>query len=216
MYNWEDDMNTNTGHTANRGNTGKQIVLFHSACGLRPAVRELAARLTAAGHQVHTPDLFEGRTFDDVAEGTRYRDSIGIPTLIERAQAAVAKLPADLVYAGQSMGTGPAELLAGTRPGARGAILMHGAFAPADYGIAAWPATVPVQVHHAKADPLIVPDDIAALEASARKAGARAEVHVYQRGGHLFEDPGLPGYDAESARLELDRVLKFLAELPAG
>jgi dienelactone hydrolase len=192
---------------------GKDIVLFHSACGLRPAVKDVAARLREAGHRVHTPDLYEGQVFDDLEAAAKHRDAVGVPNLIARAQAAVAKLPAELVYAGMSMGAGPAELMAGTRPGAQGAILMHGAFAPADYGIEAWPRTAPVQIHYARNDDLVTVPDIEALQAAARKAGARAEVHVYDKGGHLFEDPGLPGHDAGSTRLMLDRVLKFLQEL---
>ncbi|CAM5689203.1 Dienelactone hydrolase OS=Streptomyces alboniger OX=132473 GN=CP975_09025 PE=4 SV=1 [Streptomyces alboniger] len=53
------------------------IVLFHSTYGLRPAVRQAADRLRDAGHQVWTPDLFEGRTFDTVEEGMAHRTGSG-------------------------------------------------------------------------------------------------------------------------------------------
>jgi dienelactone hydrolase len=109
---------------------GQDVVLFHSALGLRPAVYEFADRLRAEGHTVHTPDSFEGEVFDSLEDGMRRRDEIGIPELMSRAQAAIADLPG-LVFAGFSMGTSAAESLAGTRPGTRGAILMHGALDPA-------------------------------------------------------------------------------------
>ena len=96
-----------------------EIVLFHSAQGLRPAVRAGANRLRAAGDRAHTPDLFDGEVFDDLPTGVRKRDALGIPELMRRAQAAVASLPAGLVYAGFSMGASAAEFLAATRPGAR-------------------------------------------------------------------------------------------------
>jgi dienelactone hydrolase len=37
------------------------VVLFHSVCGLRPAVRAAADRIRATGHEVAVPDLFDGR-----------------------------------------------------------------------------------------------------------------------------------------------------------
>ena len=191
---------------------GQEVVLFHSALGLRPAVSQLAARLRAAGHQVHTPDLFDGEVFDRLEDGVKKRDAVGIPALIGRAQQAVAGLPAELVYAGFSMGTAPAELLAATRPGARGAILMHGALAPAAIELPAWPR-VPVQVHYSGHDPWVDAADVNALAAAARAAGVPTEVHVYERGGHLFADPGLADFDPESARLMEERVLGFLTSL---
>jgi dienelactone hydrolase len=42
------------------------VVLFHSVYGLRPAVRAAAGRIRATGHEVVVPDLFDGRTTDDV------------------------------------------------------------------------------------------------------------------------------------------------------
>ena len=190
----------------------QEIVLFHSALGLRPAVRAFADRLRAAGHTVHTPDLFDGEVFDDLEAGVRKRDALGVPELMGRAQAAVANLPSQLVFAGFSMGTGAAEFLAATRPGARAAILMHGAFAPVEFGLAAWPA-VPVQVHYAENDPLVGVDQIRALEATVRAAGAPVEVYAYDRGGHLFEDAGWQGHAPEAAQLMLERVLAFLGRL---
>lgn len=186
-----------------------EVVLFHSALGLRPAVRAFADELRAAGHTVHTPDLFDGEVFDLLADGVRKRDELGIEALIGRAQAAVAALPDDLVLAGFSMGTGAAEFLAATRPGARGAILMHGAFAPADFGVAAWPG-VPVQVHYALGDPEVDVAAVRALEEAVRSSGAAVEVHDYEAGGHLFEDAEYEGHDAGSAATMRERVLDFL------
>jgi dienelactone hydrolase len=190
----------------------QEIVLFHSTLGLRPAVLDFADRLRAAGHTVHTPDLFEGALFDSLEEGMRRRDEIGMETLMGRAQEAIANLPQELVFAGFSMGAMPAELLAATRPGARAAILMHGAFAPAAFGIVAWP-DVPVQLHYANGDPQVDPDGIHALESAVRATGAHAELYAYEGGGHLFEDAAFESHDAESAKAMQKRVLDFLARL---
>ena len=191
---------------------GQEIVLFHSALGLRPAVLDFADALRADGHTVHTPDLFDGETFDDLAAGAAKRDSIGIEALIGRGRAAVETLADDLVYAGFSMGTGAAELVAATRPGARAAILMHGVFAPADYGIPTWPG-IPAEVHYAAGDPEVDEAAARALADAVRASGAPVTVHTYDRGGHLFEDPAYEGYDASSAELLRERVLAFLDTL---
>ena len=190
----------------------QEVVLFHSALGLRPAVRDFADRLRDAGHTVHTPDSFDGEVFDDLEAGTRKRDALGIPELMARAQAAVAELPDQIVLAGFSMGTGAAEYLAATRPGTRGAILMHGALAPATIGLEAWPK-VPIQMHYAREDPLVDVDQVGALATAARASGVPVEVHVYAGVGHLFEDAASAHHDPAATRLMLERVLAFLDSL---
>lgn len=136
-----------------------EVVLFHSVLGLRPGVIAAADRLRAAGHTVHTPDYYDGEVFDDLDDGARKRDALGYQEIARRAREVVAGLPAGLVFAGFSMGAVPAELLAAGRPGALGAVLMHGA-APVEglsefFGVDRWPEGVPVQVHYAAEDPWV-------------------------------------------------------------
>jgi dienelactone hydrolase len=186
------------------------VALFHSALGLRPGVLAFAGRLRAAGHAVHPIDLFDGQTFEELAEGIAKRNSIGIPELMRRAQQGVEGLPADAVYAGFSMGAGAAEFLAATRPGARGALLMSGALDPRAMGIERWPQGVPVQVHYAADDAEVDRAQVDALAGAVRAANAACEVHIYPGSGHLFADPDLPEYDHRSAELMLERALAFL------
>jgi dienelactone hydrolase len=187
-----------------------EIVLFHSVLGLRPAVLEWAERLRGAGHRVHTPDLYDGAVFDDYEAAGRHLESLGgIPALMARTRAAVAHLPAELVYVGFSNGGGCAELLALTRPRARGAILMHAALPVEAFGASAWPAGVPVQLHYAERDPFRDQGAINALAGSVRASGAAYEAYDYPVDGHLFADPQLPGFDAGAAALMLERVLSF-------
>ena len=190
----------------------EHIVLFHSALGLRPAVKEFADRLSEAGHIVHTPDLYEGEVFDDLETGMKKRESLGIQELAIRAQDAVADLPANLVYIGFSMGAAAAEMLAGTRPGARAAVLIHGALSPTAMGLQRWPA-VPVQVHHAADDPLVDPDEVTSLGYAVWAADVTFDEHVYDGAPHLFEDRELePGYEGFAEGM-LQRVLSFLDDL---
>jgi dienelactone hydrolase len=46
-----------------------EVLLFHHAQGLTDGCLAFAGELRSAGHVVHAPDLFEGRTFDGIAEG---------------------------------------------------------------------------------------------------------------------------------------------------
>jgi dienelactone hydrolase len=188
------------------------MVLFHSALGLRPAVHEFAGRLRAAGHTVVTPDLFNGEVFSNLKDGVAHRDSIGIPALMGRAQESVGKLPHEIVYAGFSMGAASAQYLAATRPGARGAILMYAALPPAMMGIGQWPQ-VPVQVHYAVGDPWVEEAQVRTLSDSVREAGQSCDVYSYQGSGHLFADDDTEDYNEASARLMLNRVLKFLSTM---
>ena len=187
-----------------------EVVLFHSAYGVRPAVRDWATRLRAAGHRVHVPDLYDGQVFDSLEEATAARDAIGVPELMRRAHAAVAELPERLVYAGFSMGASAAEHLAVTRPGGAGAILMHGAIPLEFAGVRSWPRSVDLQIHYAEDDPLVDAAVVAAVAAAARRAGAAVDVRTYPGRGHLFADNGLPDYDPDAAGRMLQASLEFL------
>jgi len=141
----------------------------------------------------------------------------GIPELITRTKAVVADLPADLVYAGFSLGGVSAELLAATRPGAKGLVLLHAAIPVEEFDVPAWPAGVPVQVHFATADPYREQPELAAFESAVRASGAPYELFNYPVGGHLFTDQSLANeYDEQSAEQLFARVLTFLDRIDHG
>lgn len=192
-----------------------EVVLFHSIFGLRPAIGEAADRLRAAGHTVHTPDLFDGHTFDDYEPAFAWAKESGIGDRVDDlTRAAVESLPSDLVFAGYSYGGYCAEMLAATRPGARGLVLFHSAIALKDLQVPSWPASVPVQVHYALDDPYREQEELESFGASVHASGASFELYDYAIPGHLFGDRGLANeYHEESAALLYTRVLAFLAEV---
>jgi dienelactone hydrolase len=195
-----------------------EVVLFHSALGLRPGVIAAAERLRAAGHTVHAPDYYDGEVFEDLDEGLRKRDALGYAEIVRRAKEAVVGLPAGLAFAGFSLGAVPAELLAATAPGARGAVLMHAAIPVegfGEFGVERWPEGVPVQVHYAAEDPWVEAEEVEALGEAVRGAGAAFEEHAYPGSGHLFADPDLPEYDRASSETMWRRVLTFLDRVDA-
>ena len=91
-----------------------EVVLFHHAQGLTPGVTAFADQLRHAGHTVHTPDLFEGRTFDSIEKGMSFVKELGFGEVMARGERAVEGLPAELVFAGFSLGVVPAQMLAQT------------------------------------------------------------------------------------------------------
>ncbi|MGI5436704.1 dienelactone hydrolase family protein [Streptomyces shenzhenensis] len=188
------------------------VVLFHHALGRTPGVTGFADELRRAGHTVHTPDLFEGRTFATLDEGMAHVGQIGFGEVIERGARAVEHLPAELVYAGFSLGVLPAQMLAQTRPGARGALLYYSCVPATEFG-PAWPEDVPVQVHGKESDPLFADEgDLDAARELAASAD-RAELFLYPGDQHYFADRTLPSYDAVAAQLLLDRSLTLLRTL---
>lgn len=185
------------------------IVLYHHAQGLTAGVAAFADDLRRAGHSVHTPDLYEGHTFATLDEGLAYAKSTGFDTILDRGLAAADGLGEALVYAGFSLGVMPAQQLAQTRAGARGALLFHSCLPVSEFG-EAWPVGVPVQVHGMEADPFFA--DEGDLDAARELVGSteRAELFVYAGKEHLFADSSLPSFDQAATAVLMRRVLSFL------
>lgn len=193
-----------------------EVVVYHSAYGLRPAILEFADQVRAAGYIVHTPDLYDGEVFSDRSDAVRKIQEMGFDRLLERAVAAATPLTHDLVYAGFSNGGICAELLAATRADARGAILIPSPLTVRDLGWKQWPSNVPVQVHFADKDPLRNQAVIDALRTKVCQSGSSFEQFNYDAPGHLFADPAFPAYDANAADLMTKRVLEFLGRVTQG
>jgi len=189
-----------------------EILLFHHIQGLTPGVVAFADQVRRAGHTVHTPDLFEGRVFPTIDDGIAFAREQGFGALARRGIEAAEGLPRDLVYAGFSFGVVPAQQLAQTRPGARGALLFESCLPVSEFGDG-WPEDVPVQIHGMDDDAFFVHEgDIEAARELVASA-LHAELFLYPGNGHLFADSSLPSYDAEAAHLLMSRALAFLERL---
>ncbi len=186
-----------------------EVLLFHHGYGLTTGVREFADALRLAGHEVHVPDLYDGRVFDDLDEGLAYAREIGFDVIQERGVAMADGLPNGMVYAGFSLGVMPAQKLAQTRPGAKGALLFDSCLPPSEFG-GPWPPGVRVQIHGKDADPYFAGEgDIDAARALVQET-ADAELYLYAGDQHVFADSSLPGYDEAAAALLTERVIRFL------
>lgn len=178
-----------------------QILLLHSAIGLRPAVTRFAGELRDRGYDVVAPDYYDGHVFDDEAEGIDYRDTIGARDLFKRILPVVEQLDEDAVLSGFSLGSAFAQTLAGTRPKAAGVILMHSVAAPHSR----WPGQ-PVQLHRYAEDHWIEEADVASLRAAVQAEGATFEDFVTPGKGHLFTDTDGPDGDAEATAATIERI----------
>ncbi|MFJ8307670.1 MULTISPECIES: dienelactone hydrolase family protein [unclassified Streptomyces] len=187
------------------------IMLFHSAYGLRPAVHESAERLRAAGHEVHVPDLYRGRTTETVEEGMEIKDEIGKDELLKRAILAAAPYSErGLVYAGFSLGASIAQTLALGDEKARGLLLLHGT---SDMAEDTAVDELPVQLHVADPDPFEPGDWLNSWYLQMQRAGADVEIYRYPGAGHVYTDPELPDYDEAAAELTWRTALGFLETL---
>jgi dienelactone hydrolase len=189
-----------------------EVLLYHHVQGLTDGVRAFAGELERAGHVVHAPDLFDGRTFETLEDGMAFARETGFVALAERGAEAAEGIRPDVVYAGFSFGVMVAQRLAQTRAGARGALLMYSCIPVSEFG-EAWPAGVPVQVHGKEGDEFFL-EDIDAARALVESSD-EAELFLYPGTEHLFADSSLPAFDPAAAALLTERVLAFLDRIPA-
>ncbi|HVL60598.1 MAG TPA: dienelactone hydrolase family protein, partial [Microbacterium sp.] len=154
---------------------------------------------------------FEGRTFDTIEAGVAFAGEVGWDQIMARGERAAEALPSELVYAGMSLGVVPAQKLAQTRPGARGALFLYSCLPVSEFG--EWPAGLPAQIHGADADPIFMDEgDVDAARELVASAGD-AELFLYPGDQHYFADSSLPSYDEGATKLLIQRVLGFLERI---
>jgi dienelactone hydrolase len=187
-----------------------EVLLFHHAHGLTDGCLAFAEQLRGAGHVVHAPDLYDGNTFAELDDGIGYAGQVGFGTILKRGRLAAEDLPNEIAYAGFSLGAMPAQMLAQTRPGAKGAVLLHAAVPISEFG-GTWPQGLPLQIHMMEADELAVRDGDLDVARELAETIETAELFLYPGDRHLFADSSLPDYDESAARLVGQRVLGFLA-----
>lgn len=182
------------------------IVYFHHALGLTEGVADLARALENAGHQVTTPDLYDGQVFTEIPDGLACADEIGTDELLARAEAAVAGLPDDIVLAGQSLGVFLAQHLFQTRPTA-GALFISAFITPHLFA-GSWPSK-PAFILGADGDPFFVGDGD--LQAARELAETDSNVHIELTEGetHLLTEPHL-GATPEEAEWLATTLLRSL------
>ncbi|RIW32060.1 dienelactone hydrolase [Bacillus salacetis] len=186
-----------------------EVLLFHHVLGRTKGIEAFADQLKEAGHIVHVPDLFDGRTFSSLEEGLGFVKEIGFEEVTARGVQAASELSEDIVYAGFSLGVPAAQKLAQTREGARGALFFHACLPASAFG-SKWPDGLPVQIHAMSGDPFFVEDGDINAARELMDSTNHAELFLYEGKEHLFTDSSLPSYDADATELVIKRVLEFL------
>lgn len=190
-----------------------QIILFHHALGLTDGVRALAEQIAAGGHQVHTPDLFDGAVFGTPREGLAHVETLGgFDTIAMEGMRVAAQFPQASVVAGISMGVVPARKAAQTVPAFRACIDMSG-FVPLNAFAPLWQPHTALQVHLASRDPWVTEEDLPlarSLAASDDQPDAPTVLFEYDTDEHLFMDSSVTGYDAALTETMVRRIHELL------
>jgi carboxymethylenebutenolidase len=185
------------------------VLLLHPWWGVTPAVRWWADQLAAHGRRVVLPDFYGGVVAATVEEAEALEGAFDYAA----AGALAARYADDLAANGPwaAMGFSMGAFLACTLTG-RGAgdpadlILFYGGRLPGGSEV----GTRNVDLHVAPGDPWFGEEEVTAVEAAFRDAGAAVTVHSYAGSGHWFAEEGSPGYDAAAAALARDRALDRL------
>ena len=192
------------------------VVLFHHIQGLTPGVLALAARWRAAGHTVHTPDLYGGRTFSSIEDGAAFGSGEGAPdfdALADRGRGRTARQGSS-TPASRS-GVMQAQRLAQTRPGAAGAVLCEACLPiSGEWAIGPWPDGVPVQVHGLDADEFFAGEgDLDAARELVASTGATASSSSTRGTGTCSRTARCRPTTRAATALLTERVLALLARV---
>ena len=189
-----------------------EVLLFHHAQGLTPGVVAFADELRAAGHTVHTPDLFDGRTFDSIDEGMAFINDAGFDD-VARARRPHGRRPARrarvrrlLVRRDGRAEARPDAARRARAPCSSTRASRSAASGRSDRGRTACrsrsTAWTPTRYFVGEGDIDAAREIVAQVE--------DAELFLYPGDQHYFADSSLPSYDAEATALLTRRVLEFL------
>jgi carboxymethylenebutenolidase len=192
------------------GDAGRPgVLLLHPWWGVTPAMRWWAEQLAANGRHVVLPDFYGGVVAATVEEAEALEGAFDYAAAGALAAGYADDLAANGPWA--AMGFSMGAFLACTLTG-RGAadprdlILFYGGRLPDRPAV----ATRHVDLHVAPGDPWFGAEEVAAVDAAFRQAGADVTVHTYDGSGHWFAEEGSPAYAAAAAALARDRVLARL------
>lgn len=192
------------------------VVLVQEIFGVTAHIREVAARLAAAGHEVLAPSLCDPvecgieLAYDDagVSRGRELTAALGFERAIDIVDTAAKRLgnPARGVGVLGFCWGGTVAMLANMRLGLPAVSYYGGRSVP----FLDAPLRAPMLLHFGARDPIIPPEHVALHR--QKLAGAR--MHVYDA-GHGFNCDPRADFDPASALLAWSRTLGFLADVRA-
>lgn len=185
-----------------------QLLLLHHVLGLTHGVRRLAAAWRDAGHEVHTPDLLNGKIFEDIPDALAYVESVGFETVTTRGEDAAGELSPGFVVCGLSLGV-MAAMKIGVSDDAVNGVVAAGSCVPAAFLEAPWPRSVPLRIIASRDDAFF--RDEGDLEAAQQLVATAADARLKLMPGseHLFMETADPLSRAATERL-YEVVLRML------
>ena len=188
------------------------LVVVQEVFGVNHHIKAVADGFAGQGYTVIAPALFDraergvalGYGEADLARGRALRTGIGWDEPILDVGAAMARAAAagPVAVIGYCWG-GSVAFLAACRLRPAAAVCYYGGQIIQFKGET---PVCPVQMHFGARDPIIPPDDTAAI----RLAQPDAQIHVYEDAGHGFNCTERPDYHADCSALALHRTLAFL------
>jgi hypothetical protein len=128
--------------------------------------------------------------FDDLEEVMPKEDALGYQEIARRARESVAGLSDGLVFCGFSLGAVHAEVLAASRRGTLGAVLIHSAVPVEELRSSSASSTGLKACRYRCITPQMTPgveaeEEVVSLGEAVRGAGAAFEAHAYPGSAHL-------------------------------
>jgi carboxymethylenebutenolidase len=190
------------------------LVVIQEIFGVNGHMRRVTDNFAAQGYVALSPALFDrvergvelGYDPQSIASGRDIRAKVALDGTLADMQAAIDYLKpfGKVGVVGYCWGGSLAFLAATRLPGVAAAVGYYGGMIAAH---AEERPKVPVLLHFGETDQSIPMSDVETVG----KARPDVPIHVY-KAGHGFNCDERGSYDAPSAKLALDRTLKFFAE----
>ena len=207
----------NHGYLANPpSGPGSPVLVLHAWWGLNDAIRELCTRLAENGFTAYAPDLYHGKTADNIPDAERLSGEVfeNLDQARSDLEEAVSFLKVqtdlagkELAVIGFSLGAFFALDLSVSAPElVRSVVLFYGT-KPGDYSR----TKANYLGHFAENDEFESREDVDTLEQALKDAGRDVAIYQYKGTRHWFFEPDRPqAYNQSAAKLAWDRTLAFL------
>ena len=199
---------------------GPGVLVLHAWWGLTGVFTQVCDRLAEAGFVALAPDLYRGKTTASVEEAQalvealdqdveRVRDDIAgaVQVLRQHNATNLTGGRGKLAIVGFSLGGAYALDTSVTMAQEIAAVVtFYASYTGLDYS----KASAAYLCHFAQDDPFELAESVAEMERELQAAGRPVTVYIYPGTKHWFFEENRPEYNAEAARLALQRTIEFL------